>query len=285
MSRPAGLAFTALAVLIAGALITYALSGSRVVFRLVVVLFGLAFLTATLLSLAELGRRAHQLVRLLLTPTRGVDGVTDLPTGSQWIRIEAPFRARDETIGGVLDSTSAVAHTTRIRKREALRGVPKFSTPTGVDRDETDAVTFEFGESGALFTAEVSDGEPGFRVVGGEKADLTADDEVPPRTATALAARDADPDTHVRSGYAFEHFLRVREAEIPDGATGYLFGPVRVEEDGDRVVLRPTGRSQTLMTPDGWGSVARHVARRLVVLVALTPVAAIGSLLLLSMAF
>lgn len=224
MSR-AGLAFTALAVLIAGAFVAHALSGSRVLFRLVLVLFGLAFLAATLLSLAELGRRVHQLVRLSLTPTCGVDGVTDLPTGSQWIRIEAPFRAQDETISGVFDGPSAVAHTVRIQEREALRGVPKFSTPTGVDRDETDAVPFRFGESGALFTAEVSNGEPGFRVVCGERTDLTADDDVPPRAATALAARDADPDTHVWSGHAFKHFLRVREAEIADGATGYLFAP------------------------------------------------------------
>lgn len=39
------------------------------------------------------------------------------------------------------------------------------------------------------------------------------------------------------------------------------------------------------MTAEGWESVARHVARRFAFLVALTPLAAVGSLLLLSMAF
>lgn len=284
MSRPVGLALTTFAVLVAGAFLERAFWGSTALFRLVLGLFGFGFLVASLLSVAELGQRLHQLLRLPVTPVLDASDIGDLPTGTRWLRVETTVHALDEPIRGVLEGPPVVAHTTEVRKHEKLRGIPRFSTPTGLVLTETETVPVRLGRRGPMFR---TDGDASsLDVVGGVTRDLIADADIPERTESALAARDAEADAHVSSGYVFEQFLRVQEAGVPEGSMVSLFGPVSVENGIDGVVVRPAGRFETgpLMTTAGWGSIAGHVGRRLAVLLVLAPLAALGSFLLLSMA-
>ena len=282
MSRTTGIAFTALAVLLASAFLERALWGSTGLFRVVRLLFGLGFLVVSLLSLAELGQRLSQLVRLPFTAVSDASDVASLPAGNHWLRAETTVRAVDEPTHGMLEGPPVVTHTTEVRKREGLRGVPRFSTPTGVEVTETEVVPFRLGRDGPAF--RVDDDTADLEAVGEEIRDLTADADVPERTASALAAHGVEADVHRSNGYLFEHFLRVREAGVADGAKASFFGPVSVEKGADGTVVRPAGRFVTgpLVTTAGWGAIASRVARRFVVLLVLTLLAAFVAFLLLS---
>lgn len=267
---------TAVAVLLAAAFLEHASVGSTVLFRVAAALFGLGFLVTSLLSLAGLGQRLHQLLRLRFTTLNEESDIVDLPNGRHWIRVEATAHATGEPIQGVLEGPPVVAHTTCVKKHEKLRGIPRFSTPTGSEHTETRTTPFRLGRDGVLFATSRDD--PAFRVVGEVQKAVTVDDSLPPATKDALAERDMAVDTCVWRGHVFEQFLRLREARVADGSTGYLFGPVDVEHGDNGTVVRPAGRFETgpLLSGRGWRQVARHVARRAVVLAVLVPVTAIA---------
>lgn len=180
----------------------------------------------------------------------------------------------------MLDGPQAVAHTTSVKKREKLRRIPRLSTPTGSDHTETRTAPFTLGYDGPSVAA--ADEAP-FRVVGSDRRDVTVDDSVPLRVRDALEEMGLAVDTSVWRGYVFEHFIRVREARVADGSTGYFFGPVDVEHGDGATVIRPAGWFETgaLLSARGWRDVVGYVARRAAVLAVLAPSITVGGLVLL----
>jgi hypothetical protein len=111
MQRLVGVAFTAFVVLLAVTAVGTAIGEFDVVVDLTLALVGLAFLVGSVLALAAVGQRIHQLARFVLADVRDGDDVTTLAPGTHWLRLEAPVAARDETTRGVLDDDPTVALT------------------------------------------------------------------------------------------------------------------------------------------------------------------------------
>lgn len=292
MQRLAGPAFAAFVALLAVTAVGAALGEFGPVADLTVSLMGLALLAGGLLSLVEAGQRLHQLARFALADVRDGRDVAALSSGSHWLRIEDTVAARGETAHGVLDDTPAVAVTAEGDVRERFAGLPWPSTRTGTRFERTDAVPAALGRSAADVTVTVAAaGAPrsvgrDVRVVGGERERLTVDDDVPTHTRRALADLGVDVERDVFRGRAFEHYVRVTEATVPDGETFRLFGPVTVETDGRETTLAPAGRfaSRPLLTTAGWRAILRRVGRRLCVLSLLTLLFGAAGLFLLRVA-
>lgn len=290
MQRLAGPAFAAFVALLAVTAVGAALGEFGPVADLTVSLMGLALLAGGLLSLVEAGQRLHQLARFALADVRDGRDVAALSSGSHWLRVEDAVAARGETVDGVLDDAPAVAVTAEGGVRERFAGLPWPSTGTGTRFERTDAVPAALGRSAADVTVAAA-GAPrsvghDVRVVGGERERLTVDDDVSTHTRRALADLGVDAERDVFRGRAFEHYVRVTEATVPDGETLRLFGPVTVETDGRETTLAPAGRfaSRPLLTTAGWRAILRRVGRRLCVLSLLTLLFGAAGLFLLRVA-
>lgn len=288
MRRVAGLAFTAVVVLVAVAAVGAVVGEFRLAIDLTLGLFGLAFLAGSVLSLVEGGQRVHQLVRFVLADVRDGRDVAALAPGSHWLRVEAKIVAQDETVGGVLDDEPAVAVTVEGEVRERFAGLPWPSTKVGTRFEQTDAVpaVLDRATSPVTLAATGASRTVGHdvRVVGGDRSELTNADDVSSHTRRALAAHGVD--AAVSRGRVFEHYVRLTEATVPHGGTVRLFGPVTVGTDGGRTTLMPGGRfaSRPLLTTSGWGAILWWMCRRLCVLSLVAALTGTGGILLLSLA-
>lgn len=297
--RIAGPAFAAVAVLLAVALVSLLFGGGGLVVDLTVALLGLGLLAGAILSIAEMGQRAYQLSRLGTGDVRDGHDVASLSSGTHWLRMESTVTAREATTAGVLDADSVVAATTEAAVRERLAGLPWPSTQSGAHFDVTDLVPTALDEATASVTLTAEDAGAGdgaednetadheVRVVGDDRVTITADDAVSEHVRNALAARGVDVSSDVSRGAIFEHYVRVSEATVPDGATARIFGPFEVESRaGGETVLTPAGRFaiRPLLTTAGWSAVTRHVIGRIAVLALVAPLTGGCGLLLLWLA-
>ncbi|QKG94036.1 hypothetical protein HPS36_14595 [Halorubrum salinarum] len=289
MQRLAGLVLTTFAVLLAVSTVGVAFGEFSLVVDLTVALVGLGFLTGSVLSLIELGQRIHQISRFLLADVRGGDDVATLPSGDHWLRIEANATALDEPVRGVLGDAPAVAVTSGGHIRERFAGVPWPSTRSGAGFEQTEAVPTRLDQSttnvtlAATGTSRTVGDE--IRVVGGDRRELTADDDVSSHTTNALSDVEIDVGDAVFRGRIFEHYLRITEATIPDGETVQLFGPVTVVTAGGETTVTPAGRfaNRPLITTEGWGAILRRIGRRIGILSLVAPLTGVTGLFLLTL--
>lgn len=290
MQRVAGLVFTAFVVVLAVATVGVALNAFSVAVDLVIALLGVVFLIGSALSLLELGQRVHQLTRFVFADVRDGSDTTTLTPGAYWLRIEATMTAQDDPVYGVLDDDPAVAVTVEGSVRERFANLPWLSKQVGTHFEETDATPATLGQSigDSVFAATGTPRTIGHdvRVVGGDRRNLTSDDDISPHTRDSLAGFDIDVSHDLFSGRVFEHYVRITEATVRNGETVQLFGPVTVEASESGRTLTPGGRftSRPLLTTEGWGCILKRIGRRLAILALLAPLTGVCGLLLLSMA-
>lgn len=289
MQRLAGLVLTTFVVLLAVATVSVAFGEFSVVVDLTIALIGFGFLTGSVLSLIEIGQRIHQISRFLLADIHGGHDIATLTSGEHWLRIEADATALDEPVSGILEDSPAVAATSEGHVRERFAGLPWPSTRSGASFEQTEAVPAELNQS----TTDVTLAATGtsrtighdIRVVGGDRRELTADDDVLSHTRTALSEVDIDIGDDVFRGGIFEHYVRIAEATIPDGETVQLFGPVIVEKTGSETTVTPAGRfaNRPLITTAGWGAILQRLGRRLGILSLVAPLTGAMGVFLLTL--